>query len=417
MSDERVRGGGAAAGGRGWAGGGQIELVSLSKRFVEVAVDSVDLVVASGEFFSLLGPSGCGKTTTLRLIAGFEQPTAGRVLLDGVDVTNVAPNKRNVNTVFQSYALFPFLDVFENVAFGLRGRGLDRATIRRRVGELLELVHMTGYEKRRPGQLSGGQQQRVALARALVLDPAVLLLDEPLGALDAKLRRSLKVELKALQERVGITFLYVTHDQEEALTMSDRLAVMRSGRIVQMGAPQAIYDEPADTYVADFLGVSNLMDVEVIERGPGSRCKVRLGESVLTADFGGQDAPDCARAVIRPERVRIEPFTEPAGSAGAAGTVGSAGAARSAGAAGPNRIPAMVERLVYLGSATQVMLRLAPGTQVQALVQNDGEQVHLSQGTPVQVFLAPEALRVLAGDEIAANGGAASEEPEHLLAG
>src|SRR5215467_741404 len=167
--------------------GGQVELVSLSKRFAELAVDNVDLVVASGEFFSLLGPSGCGKTTTLRLIAGFEQPTSGRVLLDGVDVTNLAPNKRAVNTVFQSYALFPFLDVFGNVAFGLRGRGLDKATVRRRVSEVLELVHMTGYERRRPGQLSGGQQQRVALARALVLRPAVLLLDEPLGALDAKL--------------------------------------------------------------------------------------------------------------------------------------------------------------------------------------------------------------------------------------
>src|SRR5579859_1231372 len=274
--------------------GGHVELVSLSKRFVELAVDNIDLVVASGEFFSLLGPSGCGKTTTLRLIAGFEQPTTGRVLLDGGDVTNLPPNKRNVNTVFQSYALFPFLNVFENVAFGLRNRGVDRTTIRQRVGEVLELVHMSAYERRRPSQLSGGQQQRVALARALVLGPAVLLLDEPLGALDAKLRRSLKVELKALQERVGITFLYVTHDQEEALTMSDRLAVMRAGRIVQLGGPQQIYDEPADTYVADFLGVSNLMQVEVIERGPGSRCMVRLGESVLTAETGGPGVPDRA---------------------------------------------------------------------------------------------------------------------------
>jgi spermidine/putrescine transport system ATP-binding protein len=376
--------------------GGHVELVSLSKRFTELAVDNVDLVVERGEFFSLLGPSGCGKTTTLRLIAGFEQPTSGRVLLDGVDVTNVAPNKRNVNTVFQSYALFPFLNVFENVAFGLRSRSADRNTIRQRVAEVLDLVHLTGYEKRRPGQLSGGQQQRVALARALVLDPAVLLLDEPLGALDAKLRRSLKVELKALQERVGITFLYVTHDQEEALTMSDRLAVMRAGRIVQIGGPQEIYDEPADTYVADFLGVSNLMEVDVVERGPESRCKVRLGEYVLAAEHGGAAAPDHAHAVIRPERVRIEPYAE---------------------SAGPNRIPAMVERLVYLGSSTQVMMRLAPGMQVQSLVQNDGEQVRLSQGTPVQVFFAPDALRVLTGDEPAANGAGAGEDGDHLLAG
>ena len=313
--------------------GGQIELVSLSKRFVEMAVDDVDLLVSSGEFFSLLGPSGCGKTTTLRLIAGFEQPTSGKVLLDGVDVSNVPPNKRNVNTVFQSYALFPFLSVSDNVAFGLRNRGLDKAAIRKRVGDVLELVRMTSYEKRRPGQLSGGQQQRVALARALVLDPAVLLLDEPLGALDAKLRRSLKVELKALQERVGITFLYVTHDQEEALTMSDRLAVMRAGKIVQMGAPQSIYDEPADTYVADFLGVSNLMEVDVIERGPGSRCKVRLGESVLSADFGGEDAPDRAHAVIRPERVRIEPFDSGSGS-GSGGSGSAGGGLAGGGSAG-----------------------------------------------------------------------------------
>ncbi len=387
--------------------GGHIELVSLTKRFVEVAVDDLDLAISSGEFFSLLGPSGCGKTTTLRLIAGFEQPTAGKVLLDGVDVTNVAPNKRNVNTVFQSYALFPFLDVHENVAFGLRNRGVDKAAARRKVREVLELVHMTAFEKRRPGQLSGGQQQRVALARALVLDPAVLLLDEPLGALDAKLRRSLKVELKALQERVGITFLYVTHDQEEALTMSDRLAVMRSGKIVQMGAPQEIYDAPADTYVADFLGVSNLMRVDVVGRGPGARCKVRLGEFVLDADYGGEDAPDHAHAVIRPERVRIEPFQH--------GAAGSAVPATT----GPNRVPAMVERLVYLGSSTQVMLRVAAGMALQALIQNDGERLDLAQGTPVQVHLAPDALRVLPGEEISATGEdiPAEAEPEQVLAG
>jgi spermidine/putrescine transport system ATP-binding protein len=389
--------------------GGHIELVSLSKRFVEMAVDDVSLVVPSGEFFSLLGPSGCGKTTTLRLIAGFEQPTAGTVLLDGVDVTNLAANKRNVNTVFQSYALFPFLNVFENVAFGLRNRGVDKGTIRTKAGQALELVHMSSYEKRRPGQLSGGQQQRVALARALVLDPAVLLLDEPLGALDAKLRRSLKVELKALQERVGITFLYVTHDQEEALTMSDRLAVMRAGKIVQMGEPEEIYGAPADTYVADFLGISNLMEVDVIERGPGPACKVRLGDFVLAADFGGENTPDRAHAVIRPERVKIESFASDPGSAGV----------DSFGGAGQNRVPAMVERLVYLGSSTQVMLRLAPGTQVQALVQNDGDQLELAQGTPVQVHLAPDALRVLAGAAISPTGEdvESDREAEHLLAG
>ncbi len=271
--------------------GGQIELVSLTKRFAEVAVDNIDLQIASGEFFSLLGPSGCGKTTTLRLIAGFEEPTSGRILLDGADVSAVPPHRRNVNTVFQSYALFPFLTVFDNVAFGLRNRRLPKPEMEQLVYSALELVKLRSFSKRRPGQLSGGQQQRVALARALVLQPSVLLLDEPLGALDAKLRRSLKVELKALQEQVGITFLYVTHDQEEALTMSDRLAVMRDGKIVQIGPPTEVYEQPADTYVADFLGVSNLMPVTMVSRGPGAQCEVRLGESVLTVEHGGRTRP------------------------------------------------------------------------------------------------------------------------------
>jgi spermidine/putrescine transport system ATP-binding protein len=369
--------------------GGHIQLVSLTKRFSEVAVDAIDLTVESGEFFSLLGPSGCGKTTTLRLIAGFEQPTAGRILLDGADMSGVPPHKRNVNTVFQSYALFPFLSVFDNVAFGLRHRGISKTEISSRVHEALDLVRLRAYEKRRPGVLSGGQQQRVALARALVLNPAVLLLDEPLGALDAKLRRSLKIELKALQERVGVTFLYVTHDQEEALTMSDRLAVMNSGKIIQIGTPREVYEEPADTYVADFLGVSNLMEVDVVERGPGARCCVRLGESALNVDRGDVDSLGAAHAVIRPERVRIEPHGSP----------------------GPNRVAAMVERLVFLGAATQVMLRLGAGAQLQALIQNDGDRGDLAQGTPVHVFLAPDALRVLAGHGNGAEAPADAEAP------
>ena len=355
--------------------GGHIQLVSLTKKFTEVAVDGIDLTITGGEFFSLLGPSGCGKTTTLRLIAGLEQPTSGQILLDGADVSNVPAHKRNVNTVFQSYALFPFLSVFDNVAFGLRNRRLQKQEITGRVEQALDLVQLRAYAKRRPRQLSGGQQQRVALARALVLNPAVLLLDEPLGALDAQLRRSLKVELKALQERVGITFLYVTHDQEEALTMSDRLAVMRDGRIVQIGTPHEVYEEPTDVYVADFLGVSNLMEVDVVGRGPGPDRQVRLGDFHLTVRHGDDDVTDHAHAVIRPERVRIEPF----------------------GTGGPNRVAAMVERLVFLGSATQVILRLAAGTQLQALVQNDGAPGELAQGTPVHVFLAPDALRLLGG--------------------
>jgi spermidine/putrescine transport system ATP-binding protein len=368
--------------------GGSVELVSLTKRFTEVAVDNIDLHVASGEFFSLLGPSGCGKTTTLRLIAGFEQPTSGRILLDGVDVSAAPPHRRNVNTVFQSYALFPFLTVFDNVAFGLRNNKLPKAELLKRVYAALELVHLRPFEKRRPGQLSGGQQQRVALARALVLQPSVLLLDEPLGALDAKLRRSLKVELKSLQEQVGITFLYVTHDQEEALTMSDRLAVMRDGKIVQIGPPAEVYEEPADTYVADFLGVSNLMPVDVVSRGPGARCEVKLGDCLLTVEHGGVDVPDRAHAVVRPERVRIEEF----------------------GTAGPNRVPAMVERLVYLGSSTQVYLRLAAGANLQVLLPNDGGRSTLAQGTPVHAYLAPDALRVLGGGALAAEESPAEAE-------
>ena len=355
--------------------GGHIELVGLTKRFTEVAVDSIDLTVASGEFFSLLGPSGCGKTTTLRLIAGFEQPTAGRILLDGTDVSCIPPHRRNVNTVFQSYALFPFLSAFDNVAFGLRHRNVTKQEMKRRVGAALDLVSMSSFAKRRPGMLSGGQQQRVALARALVLNPAVLLLDEPLGALDAKLRRSLKVELKALQEQVGITFLYVTHDQEEALTMSDRLGVMNAGRIVQIGTPREVYEQPADAYVADFLGVSNLMEIEVTDPGSASGCRVRLGENQLTAACGATDRAGPAYMAIRPERVRIEPH----------------------GSDGPNRVPGMVERLVFLGAATQVMLRLGPGVPLQALIQNDGGHLRLAQGTPVHVYLAPDAIRVLGG--------------------
>ncbi len=365
--------------------GGSIELSGLSKRFSEIAVDNIDLTVASGEFFSLLGPSGCGKTTTLRLIAGFEQPTSGRILLDGVDVSDVPPHRRNVNTVFQSYALFPFLDVRDNVAFGLRNRKVAKADVVRRVDEALDLVKMTSFAKRRPGQLSGGQQQRVALARALVLNPAVLLLDEPLGALDAKLRRSLKVELKALQERVGITFLYVTHDQEEALTMSDRLAVMNAGKIVQIGTPRQVYEEPADTYVADFLGAANLMEIEVISAG--SPAAIRLGDWALSAQRCEATAIGAAHAVIRPERIRIEPHGSP----------------------GDNRVPAMVERVVFLGASMQVMLRLAPGVLVQALVQNDGERPDLTQGTPVHAHLPTEALRVLAG--AAGSVPVAADEP------
>jgi spermidine/putrescine transport system ATP-binding protein len=355
-------------------GGGEIRLVGLVKRFEDVtAVDGIDLDVPGGEFFALLGPSGCGKTTTLRLVAGFEQPTDGRILLDGVDMARTPPHKRKVNTVFQSYALFPFLSVADNVAFGLRFQDVDKAEARRRVAEALALVQLQGLERRRPAQLSGGQQQRVALARALVLNPSVLLLDEPLGALDAKLRKALQVELKALQEAVGITFVYVTHDQEEALTMSDRLAVMAGGRIEQVGPPTELYEAPATTYVAGFLGVANLFPATAALSDGGGRCRLRVGEFELEAAGGDTAATGEVRVVIRPERVRLEEY----------------------GSTGPNRVPGMVERLVYQGPATQLVIRLANGESLQALVQHQGQPLSWRQGTAIAVHLPADALRVL----------------------
>ena len=263
--------------------GGQIELVDLTKTYDKAPVlKGINLRIERGEFFSLLGPSGCGKTTTLRLIGGFEAADSGEVRIDGVDMSNVAPEKRPVNTVFQSYALFPHLSVADNVGFGLRFQKASKAEIRSRVGEALELVRLNSYGRRKAHQLSGGQQQRVALARALVLRPKVLLLDEPLGALDAKLRKTLQVELRALHRDVGITFVYVTHDQEEALTMSDRLAVMNEGEIEQIGTPKETYEEPASAYVADFLGVANLLPATV-----GSPGRVIINGAEHSADTVG----------------------------------------------------------------------------------------------------------------------------------
>jgi len=357
---------------------GETQLIELTKEFGELtAVDAIDLRVPGGEFFSLLGPSGCGKTTTLRMIAGFEQPTSGRILLDGADVAFTPPHKRNVNTVFQNYALFPHLNVFENIAFGLQRAKKPKNEVKTRVGQALELVQLSGYEKRKSSQLSGGQQQRVALARALVLNPAVLLLDEPLGALDAKLRKALQIELKALQQEVGITFLYVTHDQEEALTMSDRLAVMNGGHIEQVGAPRDVYEDPETLFVADFLGVSNLMDAKVLNAGNG-RCRVAVEGFELDTRGTDRDVRGDAKIVIRPERVELEPHGAPSG---------------------PNRLPGMVQRLVYVGSAVQVIVSVATGETLQALVQNTGDDLPYEQGTPVQLHLPAEALRVLPAAE------------------
>jgi spermidine/putrescine transport system ATP-binding protein len=353
---------------------GEIELDKLTKQFAEVtAVAGIDLHIPGGEFFSLLGPSGCGKTTTLRMIAGFEQPTSGQILLDGTDVAYTPPHHRNVNTVFQNYALFPHLNVYDNIAFGLRRAKRPKSEIKERVGQALELVQLAGYERRKSSQLSGGQQQRVALARALVLNPAVLLLDEPLGALDAKLRKALQIELKSLQQEVGITFLYVTHDQEEALTMSDRLAVMNGGHIEQVGAPQDVYEDPETLFVADFLGVSNLMEARVVSAGTHA-CRVAVDGYELETRGTEQDVIGAAKIVIRPERIELEEHGAPSG---------------------PNRVPGMVERLVYVGSAVQVIVRAATGETLQALVQNKGGGPAFEQGTPVQLHLPADALRVL----------------------
>ena len=354
--------------------GGSISIVGLRKEFDGVtAVDGVDVEIKAGEFFTLLGPSGCGKTTTLRMLAGFEQPTDGQILIDGVDVAQTPAHKRPVNTVFQSYALFPHLDVAKNVAYGLRWRkDVDKAARESRVAKALGLVRLTEYAKRRPHQLSGGQQQRVALARALVLEPSVLLLDEPLGALDAKLRHSLRAELTSLQREVGITFVFVTHDQEEALEMSNRLAVMDGGRIMQLGTPEEVYREPLTEFVADFLGVANLLDVECLSDS-GSMRNVRFGEFTLEAQVPSGHTSGAGRAVIRPECVELA----------------------EAGISGVNRLPGMVDRTVFLGSTTQVMVRLPHGAVVQSLVTNNRVEDELATGDPVTVCLPSHALRVL----------------------
>jgi spermidine/putrescine transport system ATP-binding protein len=362
---------------------GEVQLIDLVKQFGDfTAVAGISLEMPSGEFFSLLGPSGCGKTTTLRMIAGFERPTEGRILLDGTDMAQTPPHKRDVNTVFQSYALFPHLTVDQNVAFGLKYQKATKGEVRERVGSALELVQMSQFVGRRPNQLSGGQQQRVALARALILNPKVLLLDEPLGALDAKLRKRLQIELKALQEEVGITFVYVTHDQEEALTMSDRIAVMSQGRVEQVGPPKEIYEEPATAYVADFLGVSNLM-VANAAGVVGGGCRVRLGDFDLVAGQGASGTVGACKVTIRPERVVVEPHR----------------------ADGDNRLPAMVERIVYVGNTLQVILRLASGQQIQAWQPNDGDFDPYQSGDAVTAHFPRRALRVLpeGGTEVLAD--------------
>ncbi len=343
--------------------GGRIDLVGLTKSFGDqLVLKGIDLTIESGEFFSLLGPSGSGKTTTLRLIGGFEQNESGKVLIDGVDIAGVAPEKRPVNTVFQSYALFPHLSVSENVGFGLRFQGCTKDVRRSRIGEALELVRLDKFGDRKPHQLSGGQQQRVALARALVLRPRVLLLDEPLGALDAKLRRALQFELKELHREVGITFVYVTHDQEEALTMSDRVAVMRDGQIEQVGPPRDVYDFPSSVYVADFLGLANLFEAKIPIAGT-----INIDGHSLAGPTG-EMVGDCT-VLVRPERVRIVPVEEA-------------------------DLSGQVVDVVFVGSTSHIKAAIGQ-REIQVVVPNDGVTSVPTPGTEVGLSIPPDAIRVL----------------------
>jgi len=354
----------------------------VTKRFGDyVAVNEADFTIAQGEFFSLLGPSGCGKTTTLRMIAGFESPTEGAIRLEGVDVSRVPPHKRNVNTVFQHYALFPHMTVWDNIAYGPRSRKLDKAEIRKRVDEMLEVVRLTDFADRKPAQLSGGQQQRVALARALVNYPSALLLDEPLGALDLKLRHAMQFELKRIQREVGITFIYVTHDQEEALTMSDRIAVMNAGNVDQIGTPTEIYDRPATVFVASFIGQANLwsgrqtgrlnrdyVEVEVL----GTRLKARPGDT--TIEPGGH-----ATLMVRPERVRVS--TEaPSGDVAA--------------------VRATVTDLTFQGPVVRLAMAAPDDSPVVAHVGPEQNLPLLRPGDEVHVSWSPDASLVLPAADI-----------------
>ena len=351
-----------------------VRLDRVSKLFGDVAaVDDLSLDVEEGEFFSLLGPSGCGKTTTLRMIGGFEDPTYGTIYLGELDVTDLPPYRRDVNTVFQSYALFPHLDVFENVAFGLRRKKVPKDEVERRVRESLALVDLEGFDQRKPPQMSGGQQQRVALARALVNQPKVLLLDEPLGALDLKLRKQMQLELKRIQQEVGITFIYVTHDQEEALTMSNRLAVMRHGRIEQLGGPEEVYEHPATEFVAGFLGASNLLDGELVSMNGTSTVRLATGEVIRANDA---DLPAAAgpsvRVGVRPEKIAIVSADEEA-------------------TAGSNHVVGTVRMSTYIGVNYQYKVEGPGGHELTVFVQNQGAAgSHPAAGQQVRLEWLPE---------------------------
>jgi spermidine/putrescine transport system ATP-binding protein len=356
----------------------------VTKRFGDVtAVDDLSLEVKEGEFFSLLGPSGCGKTTTLRMIGGFEEVTSGSVHVGDTDVTDLPPFKRATNTVFQNYALFPHLTVFENIAFGLRRRKTPTSEIKHQVAFMLDLVELPGYEQRRPNQLSGGQQQRVALARALVNNPRVLLLDEPLGALDLKLRKQMQVELKRIQGEIGITFIFVTHDQEEAMTMSDRIAVMRHGRIEQLGAPEELYERPTTDFVAGFLGVSNLLDAEVANRGERFT-ELRLPDGTrLRAPSSAFNGETNVRLGIRPEKLHVLAIgDDPVAAADVDANV----------------VEGTVLDASYIGVSTQYIVETADGHRLTVYAQNletSGVSEGLADGQRVRLTWKPQHTFVI----------------------
>lgn len=355
-----------------------VELQRVSKHFGEVtAVNGVSLEIYTGEFFTLLGPSGCGKTTTLRMIAGFEEPSAGRIMIAGQDVTGVPPYHRNVNMVFQHYALFPHRDVEENVGYGLKQKRVPRAEITARVAEALAMVRLEGFEKRRPHELSGGQQQRVALARALINRPAVLLLDEPLGALDLKLRKEMQLELKSLQKTVGITFIYVTHDQEEALTMSDRIGVMRAGILEQVGTPQEIYEHPQTKFVADFIGLSNFLRGEVVDYRGRINLQVSPKVQLPLPPESGLRFGQRATVAVRPEKIELHPVDW----LPADGLVG------------------MVMASTYLGEQTEYRVEVPDLGILIVRRQNTTQRVERwSPGDRVGVSWAPESGLVLSDE-------------------
>jgi spermidine/putrescine transport system ATP-binding protein len=381
------------------AAGQDLRLERVTKRFgTFVAVDDLSLTIPSGSFFALLGPSGCGKTTTLRMVAGLEEPTEGTILIGDRDVTDAKPYKRPVNTVFQSYALFPHLDIFENVAFGLRRRGSKQ--VKTQVEEALELVELGGMARRKPAQLSGGQQQRVALARAIVNRPAVLLLDEPLGALDLKLRRQMQIELKRIQTEVGLTFVHVTHDQEEAMTMADTIAVMNGGRIEQLGGPTELYEAPNTTFVANFLGQSNLVHASVSGTDGDNLVLEVQGQKLAMPAARRASGDDDLLIGVRPEKIQLVRPEDDAPESGR------------------NVLPGgVVTDASFTGVSTQYLVRMPWGQELMVFAQNLGAGGVLAPGTKVDLHWDPEHTFALDGSGDVNAGAGVDDDADAIPVG